>query len=398
METCGATGAWTVNPVVANVCNAVCNPTAKQCSGNGVATCGSTGLWGAVTQCAATTPYCKNGTCASPASCAASGMGTSVCGPSGETCCQSVVVPGGSFYRSYDGISTITTPATDENQDCCTHKAFAATLSPFRLDRYEVTLGRFRQFVSAVVGGYLPPAGSGKHTHLNGGNGLNNSSSAGNTEQGWQTAWNGNMATTQAGWNSNLTCPAPAGVAFNFPTWTPSVGSSENLPINCVNWYEAYAFCIWDGGFLPSQAEWNFAASGGSEQRVYPWSNPPSNQGTACGYVNTFGDICSGSPAPVGAQPSGDGKYLQKDLSGNVAEWVIDNFGGYGPMFPTSCNDCAALPAFGVSDNRLYLGGGIYIPITGATADTDTILSSNNFFDASTLRDQNIGVRCARSP
>ena len=45
-----------------------------------------------------------------------------------------------------------------------------------------------------------------------------------------------------------------------------------NAAINCVNWFEAYAFCIWDGGFLPTEAEWNYAASGGSEQRYYPWS------------------------------------------------------------------------------------------------------------------------------
>jgi formylglycine-generating enzyme required for sulfatase activity len=37
---------------------------------------------------------------------------------------------------------------------------------------------------------------------------------------------------------------------------TSSAGSKENLPINCVNWWESYAFCIWDGGFLPSEAEW----------------------------------------------------------------------------------------------------------------------------------------------
>jgi formylglycine-generating enzyme required for sulfatase activity len=44
-----------------------------------------------------------------------------------------------------------------------------------------------------------------------------------------------------------------------------------------MDWYEAYAFCIWDGGFLPTDAEWNYAAAGGAQQRAYPWSNPPTS-------------------------------------------------------------------------------------------------------------------------
>jgi hypothetical protein len=37
----------------------------------------------------------------------------------------------------------------------------------------------------------------------------------------------------------------------DYSTWTPSPGNNENLPVNCINWYRAYAFCTWDGGFLP---------------------------------------------------------------------------------------------------------------------------------------------------
>ena len=72
-------------------------------------------------------------------------------------------------------------------------------------------------------------------------------------ETGWQSSDDSNIDPTDA----NLLCAATA-------TWTHTAGAQENLPIDCVNWYEAYAFCIWDGGFLPSEAEWEYAAAGGS--------------------------------------------------------------------------------------------------------------------------------------
>ena len=120
----------------------------------------------------------------------------------------------------------------------------------------------------------LPPAGSGKHTHLNGGQGLGEQRQRrGTYEPGWDaTDWNNTTDIDPT--NANLaSCTI-------YSTWTASAGSQENLPINCVNWYEAYAFCIWDGGFLPSEAEWEYAAAGGSQQREYPWGS--TTPGTAC--------------------------------------------------------------------------------------------------------------------
>jgi sulfatase modifying factor 1 len=97
------------------------------------------------------------------------------------------------------------------------------------LDKYDVTVGRFRQFVSAWNGGpgYMPQAGSGKHAHLNGGQGLATSGSPGTYEPGWAATDDGNIAPT----NANLACKAL------YVTWTASAGSNETLPINCVNWF-----------------------------------------------------------------------------------------------------------------------------------------------------------------
>ncbi|HEY8039603.1 MAG TPA: SUMF1/EgtB/PvdO family nonheme iron enzyme, partial [Polyangiaceae bacterium] len=183
----------------------------------------------------------------------------STCGAAGdENCCTSNLVPGGTFHRSYDGVSW---------KDA----AFPATVSDFKLDRFLVTVGRMRSFVTAVENGWQPAAGSGKHEHLNGGGGVN-----GGTEGGWDPSWNAGLATDRAGWDQNLLCDS------KYQTWTSDAGGNEQRPINCVEWQEAYAFCIWDGGFLPTEAEINYAAAGGNEQRVYPWSTPPTDETIDC--------------------------------------------------------------------------------------------------------------------
>jgi sulfatase modifying factor 1 len=294
-----------------------------------------------------------------PPSCRGTSKGLNDCGPQGgESCCASPQVDGGMFFRSYDDVSF-------------TSNADPATVSSFRLDRFEVTVGRFHEFVGRVLAGWVPPAGSGTHAYLNRGSGLNG------TEQGWQAAWDTNLATTQAGWDTNLvtTCPTS-------PTW---MGSPE-LPINCVTWYEAYAFCIWDGGFLPSEAEWNYAAAGGIEQRVYAWSMPSTSTLIACSdanYANPPG--CGSSPLKGGMAPSGDGRWGQADLTGNLREWVLDS---YQVGYPNPCTDCAVILPNSLVVNR---GGGFADPPM-------FVLASYRPYDSPTYRDSGIGVRCARAP
>jgi sulfatase modifying factor 1 len=83
------------------------------------------------------------------------------CGATSESCCTSLEVTGGTYYRTYSNHGSGLSGEADP-----------ASVSGFRLDKYEVTVGRFRQFVDVWNGGWRPSAGSGKHTHLIGGNGL----------------------------------------------------------------------------------------------------------------------------------------------------------------------------------------------------------------------------------
>ena len=355
---------------VSGACTGVCTPGATQCSGNGVETCSSSGQWGSTVACPSTTPSCNAGVCGQPTSCQTSGAGLTNCGASSESCCASLEVTGGTYYRTYTNSGSGPTGEADP-----------ATVSGFRLDKYLVTVGRFRQFVSAWNGGsgYTPPAGSGKHTHLNGGSGL--SATGGGYEPGWVTSDNSNIAPT----NANLACDATYG------TWTTSVGSNERLPMNCVNWWESYAFCIWDGGFLPSEAEFEYAAAGGSQQREYPWGT--AAPGTASQYALYGCYYPSGSAsctgvtniAPVGTAMAGAGLWGQLDLAGEMYEVMLD---WYASSYVDPCTDCAYLTT---AAGRVRKGGYFY--------DTTLLLLLPPYRTngGPTLR-QFQGLRCARTP
>jgi sulfatase modifying factor 1 len=290
----------------------------------------------------------------------------------------SLEVPSGSYDRTYtnDGGG----PAGQSDP---------ASVSGFRLDEFLVTVGRFRPFVAASVAGWVPAPGSGKHAHLNGGLGLINSGGPG-YEPGWDPGDTALLATTAADWRTRLNCEP------SFQTWTDTAGSQETLPLNCVDWYEAYAFCIWDGGFLPSEAEWEYAAAGGDQLREYPWgSTDPNTDPTVdqsslylisdCNYP-PGSTACSGAVnvAPVGTATLGAGRWGQLDLAGELAEWTLD---WYAP-YVDPCVDCVTLTDFSY---RIVRGGSF-------GTDTEDVFPTARDGDLPASRNAFYGFRCARSP
>lgn len=279
----------------------------------------------------------------------------------GESCCASGPVTGGAFFRTYGSAPT----------------ADPATVSSFRLDRFEITVGRFRRFVDAWQTGWRPTDGDGKHAHLSGG-GLNDGG-----EHGWDWASAEADGLSRSD-DRNLvvgseTC-CPVGQAC--ATWTPSPGDHETEPINCVSWHAAYAFCIWDGGFLPTEAEWLYAAAGGAEQRVYPWSVPSSSTEIDASRAVYCGD-CVPHPLPVGSKPSGDGRFGTADLVGNVSEWLLD---WYADAYPMPCADCTANST---SIGRVQRGGAY---------DNLAQQLLNRTWSRPGYVSPSVGARCARAP
>lgn len=168
-------------------------------------------------------------------------------------------------------------------------------INAFSMDAFEVTVARFRRFWND---GHPAPPSSVEYPS-------------------GPYSWTGMVRVP----STDLNC-----------TWTATPGISEGHPINCVTWQTAQAFCVWDGGRLPTEAEWEFVArarpvEGTTTPRRFPWgSEPISSAGRVCDRAQLLFE-CAGENGvesrPVGSFPPNGNVF---DLSGNVAEWLADQF------------------------------------------------------------------------
>lgn len=94
--------------------------------------------------------------------------------------------------------------------------------------------------------------------------------------------------------------------------WFPEIDRPDD-PVVGVSWEDAAAYAKWAGKRLPTEAEWELAARGGTENGKYPWGDEPDLQ---------FANVGSFGIAPVKSfKPNGYGIY---DMIGNVWEWCYD--------------------------------------------------------------------------
>lgn len=159
------------------------------------------------------------------------------------------------------------------------------------------------------------------------------------------------------------------------------------LPVSCVTFSQAQAYCRFRAKRLPREAEWEFAARGTQNVR-FPWgSNAPLCSYAATVASETTGKTCTDrKPARVGAYPSGASPFGVLDLAGNVEEWTDDVF-HYVESFSSVP---APLPPPTVGgENHVLRGGSWMMPPRFART------TSRNWGSA-TEAGPGVGIRCAR--
>ncbi|MBR2980429.1 MAG: SUMF1/EgtB/PvdO family nonheme iron enzyme [Myxococcaceae bacterium] len=109
-------------------------------------------------------------------------------------------------------------------------------------------------------------------------------------------------------------------------------------PMNCVSWQGASEYCAWIGGRLPTEDEWQYAATHNGTQALettYPWGNDAPTHCVHAMYIDESSEVsqvCNGTTvialservgtAPVGTYSAGDSPLGLQDMSGNVYEWT----------------------------------------------------------------------------
>jgi formylglycine-generating enzyme len=286
---------------------------------------------------------------------------------SSAAACPAISLPGGTFLMGTDYRDAF--PADGEGP------VRPVSLSPFAIDTYPVTNRDFAAFVSAtnyltesehfqwsfVFWAHLPPERLDELVE--------------------------DTVAAAPWW-----CRVP-GASWLHPEGPGShIADRPNHPVVHVSWNDAVAYAAWAGKSLPSEAQWEYAARGGLEQKLYPWGDDLTPNGRhLCNIwqgefprIDTAEDGFAGACPVDSFPPNPFGLY---SITGNVWEWCSDWF---HTAFTTAKQHNPSGPDTGQAK---VMKGGSFLCHASYCNRYRVAARTSNTPDSAT---SNIGFRCAR--
>jgi gliding motility-associated lipoprotein GldK len=259
-----------------------------------------------------------------------------------------VLIPPGSFHMGQND--------QDVNSSQIAHNR-QVTISAFYMDDTEISNNEYRQFVNYMITGQA----ASENVNDPAGNQLTVEDSMIKFLKQYYDYTVSAQDLQKLIYPDTLVWIRDFSYSYNEPLtenyyWHPAF---DNYPVVGINWYGAQAFCIWrtirynnyrdsqkkpklPRFRLPTEAEWEYAARGGFEHKIYPWEGPYIRNSKGCFLANFKpgrGDYIADNfeyTCPIKSYwPNDYGLYC---MPGNVAEWCEDDFEETGYSYAHDLN------------------------------------------------------------
>jgi formylglycine-generating enzyme required for sulfatase activity len=249
-------------------------------------------------------------------------------------------------------------------------------LDGFYIDRFAVTNEQFAEFVRTT--GYRTDS----------------------ERIGWSFVFQGHIPQDRYGDLVAATLPgAPWWCKVNGASWRHPEGPDSSVerrrhhPVTHVSWNDAGAYARWIGKRLPTEAEWEFAARGGLEQKIYPCGDEltPGGRHLMNVWQGTFPDVDLAEDGYAGTAPVDEfppNGFGLHNMTGNTWEWCYDWFDSAWHSTETQTNPVG--PSSGTSK---VMKGGSYLCHRSYCNRYRVAARTSNERESSA---SNAGFRCVR--